>query len=133
MVKTKSMNISIITATYNSGSHIAGCLASVNNQSHNNIEHIIIDGAFTDNTLDIIKATLSKDHANGRTQLISEPDNGIYDAMNKGIRLATSDIIGILNSDDFYASDRIIEKIGLKLLTLPGQKVKHKKLIFVKV
>lgn len=100
------MKISIITATYNSAAHIAGCLASVNSQTYNNVEHIIVDGASTDNTLAMIKAT-----ENRVAQLISEPDHGIYDAMNKGIKLATGDIVGILNSDDFYATDTIIEKV----------------------
>lgn len=100
------MKVSIITATYNSAAHIAACLASVNSQTHKNIEHIIVDGASTDNTLEIIKAT-----PNRVAKIISEPDHGIYDAMNKGIKLATGDIIGILNSDDFYASNTIIETI----------------------
>ena len=100
------MKVSIITATYNSAAHIATCLASVNSQTHKNIEHIIVDGASTDNTLEIIKAT-----PNRVAKIISEPDKGIYDAMNKGIKLATGDIIGILNSDDFYASNTIIETI----------------------
>lgn len=100
------MRISIITATYNSAAHIAACLASVNSQTHKNIEHIIVDGASTDNTLEIIKAT-----PNRVAKIISEPDKGIYDAMNKGIKLATGDIIGILNSDDFYASNTIIETV----------------------
>lgn len=101
------MRISIITATYNSTPTIAGCLASVYQQTYKNIEHIIIDGASTDNTLEIIKNTPSR-----ITKIISEPDLGIYDAMNKGIKLATGDIIGILNSDDFLASDDILELIA---------------------
>jgi len=100
------MKISIITATYNSATYLADCLASVNNQTYQNIEHVIVDGASTDNTLEIINAT-----PNRVTKIISEPDNGIYDAMNKGIKLATGDVIGILNSDDFYTSNDIIEKI----------------------
>lgn len=100
------MKISIITATYNSSSSIADCINSVNGQSHPNIEHIIIDGASKDNTLEIINNT-----PNQVSKIISEPDQGIYDAMNKGIKLAKGDIVGILNSDDFYASDTIIEQI----------------------
>lgn len=100
------MKISIITATYNSEAHIADCIKSVNNQTYNNIEHIIIDGASKDTTLEIINST-----PNRITNVISEPDKGIYDAMNKGIRAATGDIIGILNSDDFFTSDNIIETV----------------------
>lgn len=100
------MKISIITATYNSAKTIADCIISVNNQTYNEIEHLIIDGASGDNTVEIIKSI-----PNRVTQIVSEPDQGIYDAMNKGIRLATGDIVGILNSDDFYASDTIISNI----------------------
>ncbi len=100
------MKISIITAVYNSSATIADCIKSVNDQTYDNIEHIIIDGASKDNTVDIIKSI-----PNRVTKIVSEPDNGIYDAMNKGIKLATGDVIGILNSDDFYASSTIIEDI----------------------
>lgn len=100
------MKISIITATYNSASTIAGCIKSVNKQTFQNIEHIIIDGASKDNTIEIINSI-----PNRVSKIISEPDNGIYDAMNKGIKLATGDVIGMLNSDDFFTSDDVIEKI----------------------
>ena len=106
------MKISIITATYNSAAHIAGCLASVNSQTYKNIEHIIIDGASTDNTLEIVKSTIPKEQSNRGTQLISESDHGIYDALNKGIRLATGDIIGFLHADDTFASPTTIEAIA---------------------
>ncbi|MCD6354996.1 MAG: glycosyltransferase [Prolixibacteraceae bacterium] len=106
------MKISIITATYNSAVHIAGCLESVNSQTYKNIEHIIVDGASTDNTLEIIKSNIPKGQANRGTQLISEPDHGIYDALNKGIRLATGDIIGFLHADDTFASPTTIEAIA---------------------
>lgn len=99
------MKVSIITATYNSAATIAHCLASVKNQTYQNIEHIIIDGGSTDNTLDIIQ----QNEFSGK--LISEKDKGIYDAMNKGIDLATGAIIGILNSDDLYASETIIQQL----------------------
>jgi glycosyltransferase involved in cell wall biosynthesis len=95
---------SIITATYNSGATIANCLASVNSQDVP-IEHIIIDGVSSDNTLEIVRKI--SPHA----RILSEPDQGIYDAMNKGIRLATGDIIGILNSDDFYAGPQALENV----------------------
>ena len=100
------MKISIITTTYNSSAFIADCLKSVNNQTYNNIEHIIIDGASKDNTLEIIKNVPSR-----IVKIVSEPDKGIYDAMNKGIKLATGDVIGILNSDDFFTSDNVIQSV----------------------
>lgn len=100
------MKVSIITATYNSGAHIADCVRSVNSQTYDNIEHIIIDGASKDNTLEIINSL-----PNRVTTTVSEHDKGIYDAMNKGIKAATGDIIGILNSDDFFASNDVIENI----------------------
>jgi len=101
------MKISIITATYNSSATIDGCIASVNKQTYQNIEHIIIDGDSSDKTLEVVRNTPSR-----ITHIISEPDKGIYDAMNKGIAIATGDIIGILNSDDFLASDDILELIS---------------------
>ncbi len=100
------MKISIITATFNSEKNITDCLASVAGQSYKNIEHIIIDGGSTDSTLEIIKSAPSV------SKYISEPDNGIYDALNKGINLATGDIIGFLHSDDFIGSTGIIQKIA---------------------
>lgn len=90
------MKISIITATLNSAAHIADCVKSVNDQTYDDIEHIFIDGASKDNTLEIIKSI-----PNRVAKIVSEPDKGIYDAMNKGIEAATGDVIGILNSDDF--------------------------------
>lgn len=98
------MKISIITTTYNSAYTIKDTLVSVYNQTYPNIEHIIIDGASKDNTLEIINNL-----PNRVTKIVSEPDKGIYDAMNKGIKAATGDVIGILNSDDFFTSDNIIE------------------------
>lgn len=101
------MKISIITATYNSEATIKDTLESVNAQTYPNIEHIIVDGASKDNTLDLVKK-----YGKRVSLIISEPDKGIYDAMNKGIKAATGDVIGILNSDDFYANNSIVEKIA---------------------
>ena len=100
------MKISIITATYNSSSTIARCIASVNEQTYQELEHLIIDGSSTDNTLEIIQKT-----PNRVTQILSEPDKGIYDALNKGIQLATGEIIGFLHSDDCFQSSKTIENI----------------------
>jgi len=100
------MTISIITATFNSENTIKSCIQSVDEQTYQNIEHLIIDGASKDKTIDA-----TNEIPNRIARVISEPDNGIYDAMNKGIKIASGDIIGILNSDDFYASNTIIEEI----------------------
>lgn len=99
------MKISIITVCYNAAETIQVCLNSVSTQSYHDIEHIIIDGASTDATLKNVHQISS--HAS----IISEPDNGIYDAMNKGILSATGEIIGILNADDLYAHSHVLEDI----------------------
>ena len=99
------MKISIITVCYNSEKTIGKTLESIFNQSSKKIEHIIVDGMSTDSTLSIISKLPYK------KKVISEPDNGIYDAMNKGIEIAEGDIIGFLNSDDFYANNDIISKV----------------------
>lgn len=98
------MKVSIITATYNSAATIADTVRSVQKQTYPDIEHIFIDGVSKDETLSIIRSL-------NDGLIISEKDKGIYDAMNKGIAIAKGDIIGILNSDDFYPSASIIEKI----------------------
>lgn len=100
------MKVSIITATYNSANTILDCVKSINDQTYNNIEHIIIDGKSRDNTLNLIKSI-----PNRVKVVVSEKDLGIYDAMNKGIILSTGNIIAILNSDDLYASNEVIENI----------------------
>lgn len=100
------MKVSIITVSLNSANTIEECIISVVNQSYKNIENIIIDGGSTDGTLDIIKK-----HASKISFWISKKDCGIYDAMNKGINLATGEIVGIINSDDIYADDFVIENI----------------------
>lgn len=101
--------ITIITVTYNSESTINDTIISVLNQSYNDIEYIIVDGCSKDRTVDIIKEYEPK--FKGRLKWISEKDKGIYDAMNKGIRMATGDIIGILNSDDFFTSNDVISTV----------------------
>ena len=91
------MKLSLITVTYNSGATLAYTIKSVLSQTYPDIEYIIVDGASKDNTVAIIKEY--EPQFKGRIKWISEPDKGLYDAMNKGIRMATGDIIGILNSD----------------------------------
>ncbi|MBQ8100722.1 MAG: glycosyltransferase [Paludibacteraceae bacterium] len=98
--------VSIITVTYNSGRTLQRTLRSVQEQTYPEIEHIIVDGASSDSTLAIIKANES--HI---ARYVSEPDRGIYDAINKGIRMATGDIIGLLNSDDVLASPETIAHV----------------------
>lgn len=103
------MKISIITISYNSVKTIEDTIQSVLSQSYANIEYIIIDGGSTDGTLDILKKYSDK-----ISKVISEPDKGIYDAMNKGVALATGDVVGIINSDDFYVSDSVVANIVKK-------------------
>lgn len=103
------MKVSIITATYNRSITLQHTIQSVLNQSYCNIEYIIVDGASTDNSLSIIQKY--EPAFNGRLNWISESDNGLYDAINKGIGMATGDIIGILHSDDFFTDNHIIEQI----------------------
>ncbi len=101
------MKISIITTTYNSASTIEQTIQSVLNQSYTNIEYIIVDGVSTDGTLDILNRYKARLHT-----IVSGKDTGIYDALNKGISLATGDVIGILHSDDFYTSSNVIENVA---------------------
>ena len=100
------MKVSIITVCYNSASTIEATILSVANQTYQNIEYLIVDGNSKDTTVEIIKkhnATVAK--------WISEKDNGIYDAMNKGVEMATGEIIGILNADDVFANNKVVENI----------------------
>jgi glycosyltransferase involved in cell wall biosynthesis len=101
------LKISIITVCYNSSMTIEKTILSVKNQTYKNIEYIIIDGDSKDHTLEIIQK-----HKHTISKCISEPDKGLYDAMNKGIKLATGDLIGILNSDDTFNSNTVIEEIS---------------------
>ncbi|MBA3898772.1 MAG: glycosyltransferase [Bacteroidetes bacterium] len=104
------MKVSIITITYNSAETVEDTIKSVLSQDYQNIEYIIIDGASRDNTLSIISH-----YKNKVSILVSEPDKGIYDAMNKGLSLAKGDIIGLLNSDDVYAHASVISNMVDKL------------------
>jgi len=102
------VKISVITVVRNAQNTIADTLESVASQSYSGVEHIIIDGASTDQTLDIIKR-----HA-GQHIIVSEPDNGLYDAMNKGIAMATGDVIGMLNADDIYQDTSVLQQFMKK-------------------
>lgn len=101
------MKISIITVVYNNHKTIEAAIKSVVEQTYKNIEYIIIDGGSTDGTLDIINRFNSNIDI-----LVSEKDKGIYNAMNKGIRLATGDVIGILNSDDLYFDNNVLTEVA---------------------
>lgn len=102
--------ISIITATYNSAETINDTIKSVLCQTNKDFEYIIVDGGSTDETIGIVKSYESE--FSGKLKWVSEKDKGIYDAMNKGIKMASGDIIGILNSDDYYTSDGILQTIA---------------------
>ena len=101
------MKISVLTVTWNSAATIADTLLSVNVQTHPDVEHIVVDGGSTDATLAIVRAEGQR-----VATLVCEPDRGIYDAMNKGLRLATGDVIGLLNSDDFLAGPDVLATIA---------------------
>ena len=100
------MKVSIITVVYNGAAFIRDCIESILNQTHPDIEYIIIDGKSTDGTVDIVQSYGTK-----IARFISEPDKGLYDAMNKGISIATGEVIGLLNADDFYRHNRVIENM----------------------
>lgn len=104
------MKISIITATWNSGATVRDTMESVLAQDYTDFEHLIIDGGSTDNTIDIVREL--EPRYGGKLKWISERDRGLYDAMNKGIMMATGDVIGILNSDDFYTSTDILSTVA---------------------
>jgi len=103
------MKVSIITVCLNSRQTIAQTIESVLNQTYKNIEYIVIDGKSTDGTVDVIESYAPL--FGPRLKWISERDNGLYDAMNKGVSMSTGDIVGILNSDDLYYDNRVIEKV----------------------
>ncbi len=125
MINSKT-KLSIITVAYNSQSTIRQTIESVLSQDYDNIEYIIIDGGSTDWTLDIVKNYKDK-----IGYFVSETDDGIYDAMNKGINAATGDIIGILNSDDFYPNNFVISNV-VKTFLNRGCDAVYGDLVYVK-
>ena len=102
-----NITISIVTATWNCASTLTDCLASVARQNYANREHVIVDGASTDGTIDVIIRNIDQ-----IATFKSESDKGIYDALNKGIELSTGDVVGFLHADDLYASDNVLSKIA---------------------
>lgn len=101
------MKISIITVVLNNKSYIEDCINSVLGQSYKNIDYIIVDGGSTDGTVDVIRK-----YERHLTRWLSEKDRGIYEAMNKGIKLATGEVVGILNSDDYYENGDVIATVA---------------------
>jgi len=130
------MKISVITATWNSGKTIKDTLISVLNQSYTNVEHIIKDGGSKDDTLAICNDYEKHFYTNedkGRTiRILSDKDKGIYDAMNQGIKAATGDVIGILNSDDFYTSDDVLARVAEEFANNPKLEAVYGDIHFVK-
>jgi glycosyltransferase involved in cell wall biosynthesis len=104
--QNKNIKVSIITSSFNSGTTIADTINSVNKQTYQNIEHIFIDGKSADDSVEQIEKLSTRENI-----VTSEKDKGIYDAMNKGVTIATGDIVGILNSDDFYADEKVIADV----------------------
>ena len=125
MINSKT-KISIITVAFNSAKTIKDTIDSILSQDYDNIEYIIIDGGSTDGTVDIIKK-----YGDKIDYFISEPDKGIYDGMNKGINAATGDIVGILNSDDFYPNNFVISNVAKTFLN-QGCDAVYGDLVYVK-
>ena len=120
------MKITVVTASYNSGATILDTLDSVAAQGHPDIEHLVIDGASHDNTVSLVRG-----HRRRPERCLSEPDRGTYDAMNKGLRLATGDVVGFINSDDFYASADVLAKVS-KVFADPSVDACYGDLCYVK-
>jgi glycosyltransferase involved in cell wall biosynthesis len=101
------MKVSIVTVVYNNVATIGHAIDSVLSQDYADVEYIVIDGGSTDGTVDVIKS-----YGNRIAQFVSEKDKGIYDAMNKGIRMATGDVVGIVNADDFFYDDHVLSRVA---------------------
>lgn len=105
--KVDIMKISVVTAVWNRADTIGPAIASVQAQTYSDVEHVIQDGGSTDGTLAVVERM-----ADARTRVVSERDTGLYDAINKGIARATGDVIGLMHSDDFFASDGVLEQVA---------------------
>lgn len=120
------MKISIITPCFNSASTIRDTIESVLSQNYQNVEYVVIDGGSKDETPKIVA-----EYGHKITKFVSEKDNGIYDAMNKGIKMATGDIVGILNSDDFYISEDILSSVASAFNNNPDVQAVYGDLLYV--
>lgn len=120
------MRISVITVVYNNQETIGNAIESVISQTYKDIEYIIVDGGSTDSTLSIIKSYGGK-----ISKWVSEKDKGIYDAINKGITLATGDIVGILNSDDFFADNTVVDRIARPFMSDKSLQAVYSDVLFV--
>nr|MBQ5604512.1 glycosyltransferase [Bacteroidales bacterium] len=124
------MKISIITVSYNSAKTIKDTIDSVLRQKYADYEYLVVDGASKDGTVDIIREYEPK--FEGRMRWVSEPDRGIYDAMNKGIEMSTGDVVGILNSDDFFTDIEVLEKVAKEFEADPALEAIYGDVHFVK-
>jgi glycosyltransferase involved in cell wall biosynthesis len=120
------MKLSIITVSYNSENFIEKCITSVISQSYKNIEYIVIDNLSTDNTSKILQK-----YSNNISLIVQERDKGVYDAMNKGIKFAKGDVVGFLNSDDFYADKEVLSKVANKFNENPSLGACYSDLIYI--
>ncbi|WP_420194191.1 glycosyltransferase family 2 protein [Marinobacter sp. GH_1] len=120
------MKVSVITVCFNSAETIEGTLAAVSSQTYPDTEHVIVDGGSTDGTVDKVRTRVRESDV-----LVSEPDEGLYDAMNKGVARATGDIVGILNSDDFYESEDVISSVVRVFAENPDVDVVFGDVVFV--
>ena len=121
----QDLKISIVTVCYNAESTILDCIKSVFEQDYKNIEYIIIDGGSTDKTVEFVLG-----YSGQLTHFVSEPDNGIYDAINKGIKMASGDIVGILNADDYFPESNVLATIA-ETFTQTGADVVYGNLDYV--
>lgn len=120
------MKISVVTVVYNCADTIRGCIESVLGQDYPDVEYIVVDGASKDGTVDVIK-----EYEGRIAHFISEKDKGIYDAMNKGIRMATGDVVGILNADDFFYDNKTISNIAQAFTKKPSLDATIADIVFV--
>lgn len=119
------MKISVVTVAYESVETIGDTLASVRAQTHPDVEHVVVDGASKDGTIELVRR-----EATPLMRIVSEPDRGIYDAMNKGIALASGDVIGILNSDDVFAGPEVLGRVA-EAFERSGADMVHGDLVYV--
>jgi len=120
------MKISVITPVYNGASTIESCIKSVKKQSYKDFEYIIVDGGSTDNTLEIIKHSGFEN-----LKWVSEKDNGLYDAFNKGIKMATGDVICFLCADDMYTHEKVLQNIATAFKNNPDTEMIYTDIIYV--